>query len=398
MNITSTGTPQFPYMCNRWFYGTPTGGKVNSIAETVTNHFLGGPNRPLTVDTPVVTGTSVTMTWNAVEGGTYSVDASTNGTTWTNKATGLAVSNANTKTNTHTALGTSGVEQGRVQRTALATYDTTGVVTPTVAQSTTTNYSLVAPNVAPTLGTISILSGGTEDTPYVVTYEALLAASDAADGNGDAVRFRVEAVLSGTLSKNGSAIVAGSTLISAGESVVWTPATDANGKLAAFSVKAWDGTLASSNAVAVSIAVTAVEDLTPFESWASAKGLAGDDALAEEDPDKDGLANVLEWMLGGDPVVKDGTARLPVVTRSEGFLTLTFSRADDSEGEMECKVQHTTDFVTWSDLEITSNDWTHPDGASLAIAENGSQPDSVTVKIPTGSHTVMFVRILGEIE
>ncbi|MCW1921385.1 YHYH protein [Luteolibacter arcticus] len=261
VNISSTGTPQFPYMCNRWFYGTPTGGKVNSITETVTNHFLGGPNRPLAIpETPVVAGGNVTLTWNAVEGGTYSVDASTTGTTWTNKATGLTVSNANTKSNTHTALGTTGTEHARVQRTALATYDTTGVVTPTVSQTATTNFLLGTPPTAPTLTAISTLNGATEDTAFTISHADLAAAADEADANGDAISFRIESVVSGSLTKNGAAVIAGSTLIAAGESVVWTPGANENGTLAAFTVKAWDGALASSSAITVTASVAAVVD------------------------------------------------------------------------------------------------------------------------------------------
>ena len=40
----------------------------------------------------------------------------------------------------------------------------------------------------PTLTSISTLGGGTEDTPYTITYAAVLAASDA---SGDTQRFRV---------------------------------------------------------------------------------------------------------------------------------------------------------------------------------------------------------------
>ncbi|MDB6075442.1 MAG: hypothetical protein JWO89_3082 [Verrucomicrobiaceae bacterium] len=30
-------------MINRWFYGTPAGGAITLVTETVTNHFTGGP-------------------------------------------------------------------------------------------------------------------------------------------------------------------------------------------------------------------------------------------------------------------------------------------------------------------------------------------------------------------
>jgi autotransporter-associated beta strand protein len=325
VNITSTGTPQFPYMCNRWFYGTPTGGKVNSITETVTNHMLGGPNRPLTIpDTPQVNGTSVTLTWNAVEGGTYSVDASTNGTTWTSKATGLTVSNANKKSNVHTALGTSGIEHGRVQRTALATYDTTGVVTPTVSQTATTSYELGMPNVAPTLGYIDVLTGATEDTAFTITYETLLAASDAADANGDSIRFRVETVF-GTLAKNGTQVTAGSTTIAAGESLTWTPLADFNSPgLLAFEVRAFDGSLASSSDVPVMVEVAPTNDTPTLGSITTISGAEEDTpftltyeqlaaAADEADVDGDDLSFRIESIFSVDvtkngvPVSENGT-------------------------------------------------------------------------------------------
>jgi hypothetical protein len=49
-------------------------------------------------------------------------------------------------------------------------------------------------------------------------------------------------------------------LLSAGETLRWTPALNANGTLTAFTVKAWDGVLASASAVQVSVAVAAVND------------------------------------------------------------------------------------------------------------------------------------------
>lgn len=141
LNITAAGTPQFPYMINRWFYGTPRGGMVTSVSESVTNSFLGGANSPLAIpNTPTVNSGTVSLTWNAVEGGTYSVDASTNQSTWTSKATGI-VADDSTESASYTKLGSSGTEYARVNRTALASYDSTGTTAATVAQSTTSSYS-----------------------------------------------------------------------------------------------------------------------------------------------------------------------------------------------------------------------------------------------------------------
>ncbi len=121
------------------------------------------------------------------------------------------------------------------------------------------------PNAVPTLTAISSLTG-TEDTPYTMTYGALLAASDYADADSaNAKSFRIETVSSGTLTKGGVAVVAGVTLLGVSESLVWTPASNANGSaLNAFTVKAWDGTATSTTATQVQASVTAVNDVPTF--------------------------------------------------------------------------------------------------------------------------------------
>ncbi|MEI7855665.1 MAG: DUF4347 domain-containing protein, partial [Planctomycetota bacterium] len=116
-------------------------------------------------------------------------------------------------------------------------------------------------NSAPTLTTILPLIGATEDTPFSITYAALVAASDVSDAEGDPVSFRIESVDSGTLTKNGVAVVAGTTLLSAGQTLVWTAAaSNANGILSAFTVKAFDGLLASAPAIQVSVNIAAVNN------------------------------------------------------------------------------------------------------------------------------------------
>jgi hypothetical protein len=46
----------------------------------------------------------------------------------------------------------------------------------------------------------------------------------------------------------------------------------------------------------------------------------------------------------------------------------------------------------------SDDEWSAPDGSSQTIAENGSAPDTITVKIPTGSNPKMFVRLTSRIE
>ncbi|MCY2990031.1 MAG: tandem-95 repeat protein, partial [Planctomycetota bacterium] len=115
-------------------------------------------------------------------------------------------------------------------------------------------------NHAPTLTTVVTITGGTEDQGYPISYSALAAAADEADVDGDPLSFRVGTVTSGTLTKGVVQVTAETTLLSSGESLLWTPATDANGTLNAFTIRAWDGDLASGTPVQVKVTVGAVND------------------------------------------------------------------------------------------------------------------------------------------
>jgi len=89
-------------------------------------------------------------------------------------------------------------------------------------------------NDNPMLTTISTLTGAKEDQSFTISYADLATAANEADVDGQAIRFQIEGVSSGTLTS-------GTTKLSAGESLTWKPATDANGQaINAFTVKAVD--------------------------------------------------------------------------------------------------------------------------------------------------------------
>ncbi|MFN6095990.1 MAG: DUF4347 domain-containing protein, partial [Verrucomicrobiota bacterium] len=128
-------------------------------------------------------------------------------------------------------------------------------------------------NQAPSFAssTPAVLTGGIESTPLTITYASLAAAVGATDPNNsitaiangfalDPISFRIESVLGGTLTKNGSAVTAGTTSVGAGESLVWTPPTSASGSLDAFTVVAYDGALYSAATKSVKVSVGAVND------------------------------------------------------------------------------------------------------------------------------------------
>lgn len=81
--IHANGTPAFPYTTGRQYYGSPTGGN-STITETVSTYYDGGPNKKEAAEGVAVDASSgdVTLTWSAVEGGTYRVEASSDLSTW----------------------------------------------------------------------------------------------------------------------------------------------------------------------------------------------------------------------------------------------------------------------------------------------------------------------------
>jgi hypothetical protein len=155
----------------------------------LTQHFIGGANTALAIGTPAVASPNVTLTWSAVEGGTYSVDASPNQTTWTSKATGL-VSTGTSKSATYATLGSSGTEYGRVNRTALATYDANGQTASTVAKSAVASYTLsTTPTVTIPTATAITTSGATlggnvtSDGGTAITARGVVFSLTATNGN-----------------------------------------------------------------------------------------------------------------------------------------------------------------------------------------------------------------------
>jgi hypothetical protein len=114
-------------------------------------------------------------------------------------------------------------------------------------------------NDAPTLTTVATLPGATEDTPFTILFTTLAGAANEADVDGDPVHFRIDSLLSGSLTMNGNPVVPGTTVFSTG-SLLWTPPANQNGTLGAFTVLAWDGLLASASPVTVQVAVAPTND------------------------------------------------------------------------------------------------------------------------------------------
>jgi hypothetical protein len=120
VSISPSGVPVYPYNIGRAFYGNPTGNTVTTIAEAVTTNFVGGANSTLRQGLSRASNNIVTLSWSAVEGGTYRVESTTNLTAWTVTATNLA---AVRDTGSYSESANAAQKAYRVTRTALADYD-----------------------------------------------------------------------------------------------------------------------------------------------------------------------------------------------------------------------------------------------------------------------------------
>jgi hypothetical protein len=121
--------------------------------------------------------------------------------------------------------------------------------------------------------------------------------------------------------------------------------------------------------------------LTGIASWrqthfgsSEATGNAANDA----DPDADGVANLLEYALAGDPMVAENDL-LPVTSVEAGHLTLSFDRISD--GTLTYEVLAADDLATWSSI------W------SSTGAENTAGLVTVTDSELLSAHPRRFLRL-----
>lgn len=132
-----------------------------------------------------------------------------------------------------------------------------------------------------------------------------------------------------------------------------------------------------------------------FEGWAESKGLTGNDALRDADPDHDGIKNVLEYLFGTEPNPanpgSNSSAAVPTLSVKPTTLDFVYRRTTASMASVEPIVQISAELQFWltadSNLGVTTE--VQPDGFGAGI-------DKVTVHVPrelAGSGP-LFVRLL----
>ena len=137
----------------------------------------------------------------------------------------------------------------------LDAYDGTSYSAAPVAVNFDVTWNLLQDNNPPTIFSGEFLNS-TKDLPLTITWKNLMNATLASDVEGDQIFFRITQVSAGQLTKDGTPVVAGETVVGPHQSLVWTaPAGSLDSVIDAFSVKASDLQDTSANEVSIGIAV-----------------------------------------------------------------------------------------------------------------------------------------------
>jgi autotransporter-associated beta strand protein len=120
-----------------------------------------------------------------------------------------------------------------------------------------------------------------------------------------------------------------------------------------------------------------------YPIWIAEKGLTGDDAAFDADPDGDGIANGLEFALGGEPNPATAGASdrsiLPDAAYLSGDLVISFKRTVVSATTMGLYSQ-------WSpDLDFTA-----PSSGEALVTTGNSATDGVTISVQPGVPSADF--------
>lgn len=156
-------------------------------------------------------------------------------------------------------------------------------------------------------------------------------------------------------------------------------------------IGSYEGTVVVGSDGNVSFLTQGEAPSSTFTTWADTFIAALPNAADREpgaDPDADGMNNLMEFVLNGNPAASD-TAIAPTLDASGANFVFSFSRRDDSESpETTLEFQSSPDLVTWTPVTVGATS-----SGSVSVTENGVSPDSITVTVGKGSNTMLFGRL-----
>ncbi|MBN8459717.1 MAG: hypothetical protein J0M04_17950 [Verrucomicrobia bacterium] len=123
---------------------------------------------------------------------------------------------------------------------------------------------------------------------------------------------------------------------------------------------------------------------TAYDLWTASKGLDGTPGKEKgfyDDPEKDGTANGLEWILGGNPLAPETTPPVTTTRKPNGDLELKFNRLEASIPLSTLSVEYSATLAagSWTSTAIGAA------GAGIVAIDTDATPDAVTVTIPASA-------------
>ncbi len=208
-------------------------------------------------------------------------------------------------------------------------------------------------NTGPTIGEVSSPTIPANSTSTALAFTI-----------GDAETSPTELTLSAT-SSNSTLIPAGNIVFGgsgANRTVTVTPTSNQTGT-ATITVTVSDGTLTAQTSFSVTVAPN-------FSSWLSGYPGVGGQSAPGDDPDGDGLTNLLEYAIGSSPTSSDPT-QAPLLTIDADRLRLTFLRAR-TDITYEVLASSTLAPATWAIIA------TNPGTVGQAVTVTDTLPISET--------------------
>lgn len=143
-----------------------------------------------------------------------------------------------------------------------------------------------------------------------------------------------------------------------------------------------------SNTTSIVTVANTVTD--PFVAWIDSytpNALLPDEAskLPGADPDSDGITNLMEFVLGGSPVVSSQSI-LPTLATVGSNLVLNYTRSDESESVTTEVGQWSTNLTNWNNV------------TPVLVNENGASADAMSITVPKSNavNGKLFLRLSVE--
>ena len=127
----------------------------------------------------------------------------------------------------------------------------------------------------------------------------------------------------------------------------------------------------------------------PYAAWATTNSLTQDNALATADPDHDGIQNLIEFIIDGNPNTATEAGKLPSAMLSGNDMVFSYLRSQ-AAAYLNPTVQYGSDLTAWTTAANGIN------GVSINVTANVSPgTDQVRVTIPRSlaSGAKLFARL-----